>query len=53
MNDLDVRLEGVLSKCVDDTKLGRVVESLKGKEALQRDLDQLEGWAINQLYEVQ
>lgn len=53
MNDLDVGLEGVLSNCVDDTKLRRVVDSLKGREALQRDLDQLEGWAIGQLYEVQ
>ena len=53
MNDLDAGLEGVLSNCVDDAKLGRVVESRKGREALRRDLERLEGWAINQLYAVQ
>lgn len=40
---LDTKLKAILSKFAGDTKLGRAVKYLEGKEALQRDLDKLEG----------
>ncbi|RMC12669.1 hypothetical protein DUI87_10193 [Hirundo rustica rustica] len=46
INDLDTGLEGKQSKFTEDTKLGRAVESLEGKEALQRDVDKSGSWAI-------
>ncbi|KAJ7405738.1 rna-directed dna polymerase from mobile element jockey-like [Willisornis vidua] len=46
INDLDTELEGILSKFADGTKLGGAVDSLKGREALQGDLDKLQDWAL-------
>ena len=46
--NIDEELEGFLSKFVDDTKLGGAVDSSKGGEALQRDVDKLESWAITE-----
>ncbi|KAJ7418313.1 hypothetical protein BTVI_29694 [Pitangus sulphuratus] len=46
INDLDAGLEGILSKFAGDTKLGGALDSLESWEALQRDLNKLEAWAI-------
>ena len=43
---MDVGLEAVLSKFAYNMELGRDVDSIKDGEALQRDLDKLECWAI-------
>jgi len=46
VNDLDVGIEGALTKLVDDTKLGGTVDSIKVGRALQSVLDKSEIWAI-------
>ncbi|GAB0185963.1 cAMP-dependent protein kinase inhibitor alpha [Grus japonensis] len=42
---MDGGIECILSKSSNDTKLCGVVNTLEGRDAMQRDLDRLERWA--------
>ena len=42
INDLDEGVQGLLVKFADDTKLGRIANTLKDRKKIQNDLDTLE-----------
>ncbi|GAB0176481.1 cAMP-dependent protein kinase inhibitor alpha [Grus japonensis] len=45
VSDMDNGIECILSKLANDTKLCGVVDTLEGRDAIQRDPDRLERWA--------
>ena len=47
MQELDEGVLGILIKFADDTKLGRIANTLEDRNRFQKYLDRLEHWAEN------
>ena len=47
VSDMDSGIECILSKFVNDTKLCGAVDTLEGKDAVQRDHERLERWFLH------